>query len=72
MTKYTPAQKRAVSKYMDEKIDSVRLYLPKGRKDEIKAHAQAQGESMNGFIIRAITETMKRDKRRKAPLPPLA
>ena len=29
---------------------------------EVKAHAEAQNESVNGFISRAIDETMQRDK----------
>lgn len=29
--------------------------------NEIKAHAGNQGESLNGFVKRAINETMKRD-----------
>lgn len=38
----------------------VRIW-PKGQKDTVKAHAQAQGESLNAFINRAITETIERD-----------
>ena len=34
---------------------------PKGQKDTVKAHAEAQGESLNAFINRAINETMERD-----------
>ena len=41
--------------------DRVNLTLPKGRKAELQAHATAQGESVNGFIGRAIVETMERD-----------
>lgn len=55
------AQQKAVSKYMKENYDVFQIRMPKGRKDEIKAHADAQGESVNGFINRAITETMERD-----------
>ena len=29
--------------------------------DAIRAHAAAQGESVNGFINRAVAETMERD-----------
>ena len=29
--------------------------------NEIKTHADNQGESLNGFVKRAIDETMKRD-----------
>lgn len=47
--------------WIAEKLDRINLTMPKGRKDEIKAHADAQGESVNGFINRAISETMERD-----------
>ena len=56
------AQQRAVNKYMSANYDRINLILDKGRKDIIKAHAESRGESVNGFINRAITETMERDK----------
>ena len=56
------AQQKAVNKYMKTNYDRVNLTLPKGRKDEIKAHAESMDESVNGFITRAIDETMQRDK----------
>ena len=37
------------------------MTVPKGQKEAIKAHAEAQGESVNGFVNRAISETMERD-----------
>lgn len=42
-------------------MDRINLTVPKGKKDAIKAHAEAQGESVNGFINRAIDEAMERD-----------
>ena len=30
--------------------------------DYIRAHAAARGESMNGFLKRAVTETIERDR----------
>lgn len=47
--------------WIAEKLDRINLTVPKGRKDDIKAHAEAHSESVNGFINRAITETMERD-----------
>ena len=44
-----------------EKLDRINLTVPKGKKDTIKAHAEAHSESVNGFINRAIDETMERD-----------
>ena len=55
------AQQRAVTKYVKSKYDRFGLTMPKGRLDEIKAHAEARGESVNGFIGRAISETIQRD-----------
>lgn len=55
------AQQKAVSKYMKENYDEIKVRVEKGRKTEIKAHAEAQGESVNGFINRAIDEAIERD-----------
>ena len=57
----TKAQQRAVSKYMKENYDEIKVRVDKGRKDIIKAHAESRGESVNGFINRAIEEAMERD-----------
>lgn len=55
------AQQKAVRKYMKENYDEIKVCVPKGHKETIKAHAAAGGESVNGFIKRAIDETMERD-----------
>lgn len=47
--------------YAKKTYDDVRLQVKKGKKEVIKAHAQAHSESVNGFINRAIDETMERD-----------
>ena len=49
------------NQWQKENCDRVNLTLPKGRKAELQAHAAALGESVNGFIGRAISETMDRD-----------
>lgn len=56
------AQQRAVNKYRKNNYDLIQITMPKGRKDEIKAHADGKGESVNAFINRAIDETMERDE----------
>ena len=48
-------------RYNAKAYDEIKVRVDKGRKAEIKAHAEAQGESVNGFINRAIDETMERD-----------
>lgn len=54
-------QQRACAKYLAEKVDTLRIRVPKGKREIIKAHASQQGESMNQFVVRAIDETMQRD-----------
>ena len=48
--------------YIARAYDRVNLTMPKGRKEIIQAHAEARGESVNGFINRAIDEQLKRDQ----------
>lgn len=55
------ASTRAKNKYNAKNYDSLRIVVKKGQKAEIEAHAQGNGESVNGFVNRAIDETMKRD-----------
>ena len=50
--------------WITKAYDRINLTVPKGQKDLIQAHAEAQGESTNGCINRAISETMERDKNR--------
>lgn len=47
--------------YAKKVYDDVRLQVKKGKKDIIRAHAEKRGESVNGFINRAIDETIERD-----------
>lgn len=53
----------AKNKYNAKAYDRIALQVKKGEKDKIKDHAQSKGESLNGFINRAIHETMSRDKK---------
>lgn len=55
------ASTRAQNKYIAKAYDRINLIVPKGKKDTVQAHAAAQGESVNGFINRAIDEAMERD-----------
>ena len=59
--KYTEAQKQSARKWDAANLDRISIAVPKGQKDTIKAHAEARGESVNGFVNRAIAETMERD-----------
>lgn len=50
------------NKYNSEKYDSLRIVVPKGKKEILKSHAEQQGESLNGFVNRAIDEAIENDK----------
>ncbi len=60
------AQQRAQNKWIAKAYDRVNLTLPKGQKEVVQAHATAHSESVNGFIGRAISETMERDTSQKS------
>ncbi len=55
------AQQKAVNKYMSTNYDRINLTVTKGKKDEIKAYAEAKGESVNAFINKAIDERIERE-----------
>ena len=48
--------------YAKKAYDDIRLQVPKGQKAVIKAHADSMGETIGGFIKRAIKQTMDSDK----------
>lgn len=52
-------------RYNAKVYDEIKIRVSKGQKDEIKAHAESKGESLNGFINRAIDETVQRDNGNK-------
>lgn len=60
MPKKTEAQKKAQRAYID-KFARVEIRMDVEQRDKIKAHAESNGESLNGFINRAISETLERD-----------
>lgn len=56
------AQQKAVGKYVKANYDLYQVKMPKGQKEIVQIHAADRGESINGFINRAIEETMEREK----------
>ena len=48
-------------RYNAKAYDEIKVRVDKGHKGEIQAYAAALGESLNGFIGRAIDEAMERD-----------
>ena len=61
-TGYTEARKKANEKYLKESVEDIRIRVPKGEKAKVQEHAASMGERMNSFVVRAIDETMNRDR----------
>ncbi len=57
---FTEAQARAHKKYIAQFVETKVRMTPE-RREEIRAHAASRGESVNGFINRAIDEAMERE-----------
>lgn len=55
--------KKSAEKYLAT-MDRITIRTPKeaGLKAAITAHADSMGESVNAFILRAITQAMEQDK----------
>lgn len=49
------------NKWIAKTYDRVNLTMPKGKKEIIQAHAEAQGESVNSYINKAIDQRMERE-----------
>ena len=64
MSVYYQQKKKYNEKYL-AKLDEVRIRMPKesGLKETIQTHAESRGESVQAFIIRAITETIAREQK---------
>ena len=62
----TKPQTKASNKYNAKTYDRIALQVKKGERDKLREHAQRQGESLNGFINRAISETVERDNGEKS------
>ena len=58
----TEAQLRAIKKWSAEKVDEIKIRVPKGQKAEIQAFAKAHGETVNAFVNRLIRDAMTAEK----------
>lgn len=58
---FTEARARANKKYIAQFVETKIRMTPEHR-EEVRAHAESKGESLNAFINRAIDEAMAREK----------
>ena len=55
----TEAQKRATNKYNNKTYDKITIVFQKGKKDIIKAAAEAAGESISEYAYNSMLMRMK-------------
>ena len=60
-SKISKAQQKAVQKYVKKNYDRIELTVPKGQKDLFSQLATAAGESVNGYIKKAVEERIQRE-----------
>ena len=60
-SKISKAQQKAVQKYVKKNYDRIELTVPKGQNDFISQLATAAGESVNGYIKKAVEERIQRE-----------
>lgn len=54
------------NRYNEKVYDRISLIVPKGKKEELQAYAASQGESLNAFVNRAITEAINKREAEEA------
>lgn len=51
------------NRWNEKAYDRINLTVEKGKKDIIRKHAEKRGESINGFINRAIDAQIEKDSK---------
>lgn len=59
--KNSAARIAANNRYNAKAYDRINIAVAKGKKDVIKACAERSGDSINGFIVKAIDEKLERE-----------
>ncbi len=49
------------NRWLAENKERINLVVGKGDRQKFREHAEIQNESLNGFVLRAIHETIDRD-----------
>lgn len=62
MGKYSEKQKQWTENYKRENYKRIPLDVPKEFHNQVKAAAEAAGQSVNGYIKQAIIEKVERDR----------
>lgn len=60
MAKYTEKQNKWTQDYIKKAYDSFVIRVPKGKREEYKAHAESKNTSLNQLVINLLDEDMKK------------
>ena len=55
-------QTRASNKYNAKAYDRLAIQVKKGRKADIQAAAEKQGESLNAYVVKAVEQRMEAEQ----------
>ncbi|WP_409966955.1 hypothetical protein RFF05_09955 [Bengtsoniella intestinalis] len=55
------ARRRANEKWQKEKTDEIKVRVPKGQKERLRAQATKKGESLNGLFQRLINQELEEE-----------
>lgn len=56
---YNESSKRATKKYIKNKRDRLEINIPKGKKEEYKAHAAKRGKSLTRLMMDLLEDDME-------------
>ena len=59
---YTPSRKKANDNYLNNKVDSIMVRVPKGQKERIQKAAEKKNKSLNEYCADAILESVRSDE----------
>ena len=54
------SEKKAVAKYQS-KLDAIKIWAPKGKREEYKAFAESKGKSLNALIVELLEAEIKKN-----------
>ena len=64
----TEARRKANAKYLKESVEDIRIRVPKGQKNIIKAAAENAGESLNTYVRKSVDQRMEREAANNDPV----
>lgn len=60
-TGQTPARRKANTKYLSEKVDSINVRVPKGTKELIQEAAKRENKSVNQYCADVIIGSLRKE-----------